>query len=674
MAPANTANSIDAAQNNTNQGCTWATTGMNMGSGTPTTALHPALGSKSTSTSSTSETINNPDHAPSVATATATATTSTATATTALNPETTSNCATSPQAATSDPVSELPDTSKATSGDTGAKDANTNTDSVNRTLPLSSALDLIPLQSHSHDAVPRQTLIKALASVVRDNKPEALPLGASASAMASSSSQPQASGSGTTPVGSASLIPARNQHMRSSSASASKRLADALDNLASSANLNTPLTAFPALRSPCFYHQRFDDAVNIDKVLEEITNDEYMSHSRLVQTATGVREVSKQLQRRPIKRAVRNVMIVTKARDNELVHLTRELATWLMSTPRYGSSLGVNVYVDAKLRNSKRFNAAGILHDNPRFEHMLKYWSPDLCWSQPEKFDLVLTLGGDGTVLFTSWLFQRIVPPVLSFALGSLGFMTTFEFEKYKEHLNRVMGEDGMKINLRMRFTCTVWRAGALPGEMEEGDQFEVLNELVIDRGPSPYVSQLELYGDDDLITVVQADGCIFSTPTGSTAYSLSAGGPLVHPDIPGLLLTPICPHTLSFRPMVLSDSMALRVAVPRNSRATAYCAFDGKGRVELRQGDYVTITASQYPFPTVTRTDSEWFDSVRRTLKWNVRAAEQKPFDATSSATSEVDAEEEKWDIDTDSAYYTSEDGSVAASPVRRQMSILEL
>jgi NAD+ kinase len=546
-----------------------------------------------------------------------------------------------------------------------------------KSLLLTSSLDQRlsqPRQSPQilyHDSVPRQTILKALASVSRGKKPEALPLGSPVMASSSSSSSSQLHGAGAV-VGSG--VQPENQHAGSTSASASKRLADALNDLANSANLSTPLTAFPTLRSPCFYHQRFDDAVNIDKVLEEIKNDEYMSHSRLVQTATGVREVSKQLQRRPIRRAVRNVMIVTKARDNELVHLTRELATWLMSTPRYGSTLGVNVYVDAKLRNSKRFNAPGILSDNPRYEHMLKYWTPDLCWSQPEKFDLVLTLGGDGTVLFTSWLFQRIVPPVLSFSLGSLGFMTTFEFEKYKEHLNRVMGDDGMKINLRMRFTCTVWRAGALPGEMEEGDQFEVLNELVIDRGPSPYVSQLELYGDDELITVVQADGCIFSTPTGSTAYSLSAGGPLVHPDIPGLLLTPICPHTLSFRPMVLSDSMALRVAVPRNSRATAYCAFDGKGRVELRQGDYVTITASQYPFPTVTRTDSEWFDSVRRTLRWNVRAAEQKPFDSGSAADSETEAEAEKWDIDTDSAYYTSEDGSVSASPVRRQMSMLEL
>ena len=200
----------------------------------------------------------------------------------------------------------------------------------------------------------------------------------------------------------------------------SSQLQDALAGLGNSNRSLTPATAFPALQSPCFYHNRFDDAVDINKVLEEIKNDEYMSHHRLVQTATGVREVSKQLQRRPIKRAVKNVMIVTKARDNDLVYLTRELAAWLLRTPRYGSDIGVNVYVDAKLRNSKRFGASSIVDEDPRFESMLRYWTPDLCWTNPEKFDLVLTLGGDGTVLFTSWLFQRIVPPTLSFSLGSL--------------------------------------------------------------------------------------------------------------------------------------------------------------------------------------------------------------------------------------------------------------
>jgi NAD+ kinase len=252
----------------------------------------------------------------------------------------------------------------------------------------------------------------------------------------------------------------------------------------------TPSTArFSGLKSPCFFHQRFDNAVNYDRVLEEITGDEYMSHSRLMQTATSVREVSRQLQRRPVKMAVKNVMIVTKARDNMLVTLTREITEWLLTTPRYGSELGVNVYVDAKLRNSQRFGAKSLIEKNEKFGAMLDYWTPDLCWTSPEKFDLVITLGGDGTVLYTSWLFQRVVPPVLSFSLGSLGFLTNFEYQKFREQLDRVMGDAGMRCNLRMRFTCTVYRAEH--GDQQEGEQFEVLNELVIDRVSYPLQSHM---------------------------------------------------------------------------------------------------------------------------------------------------------------------------------------
>lgn len=231
--------------------------------------------------------------------------------------------------------------------------------------------------------------------------------------------------------------------------------------------------------------------------------------------------------------------------------------------------------------------------------------------------------------------------------------------------MDRVIDE-GIRVNLRMRFTCTVYRAIApeeavladksgkkrkaikRPGgeilmstvdkkgwEALEGgasassstqtpmtasnskqrekeimcfttrpvEQFEVLNDLVVDRGPSPFVSLLELFGkllslltsahrpseadivgDEHHLTTVQADGLTVSTPTGSTAYSLSAGGSLVHPQIPALLITPICPHTLSFRPMLLPDSMELRICVPYNSRSTAWASFDGRGRVELKR------------------------------------------------------------------------------------------
>ena len=265
-----------------------------------------------------------------------------------------------------------------------------------------------------------------------------------------------------------------------------------------------------------------------------------------------------------------------------------------------------------------------------------------------------------------------------------------------------------MRVNLRMRFTCTVYRAPhRLPHSKDqyslapvEGESFEVLNELVIDRGPSPYVSNLELYGDNELLTVVQADGCIISTPTGSTAYSLSAGGPLTHPSIPGILLTPICPHTLSFRPMVLSDTLLLKVCVPRSSRSTAYASFDGKGRVELKRGDYVQVEAGKYPFPTVVGeggTGGEWFESVRRALRWNNRGAVQKGFggSAVSRMPSEdieeqrgeeydqdEEGEDEEWDIDADpieasvapsvadSGIGVSEGSSANPSPLRRQRS----
>jgi NAD+ kinase len=367
------------------------------------------------------------------------------------------------------------------------------------------------------EAIPKQTILKALASAGRNPNMTATSLGGMLQQQQAAQQQAQAQKHGdntTAPPGSA----------RPNTAASQTQLSAALTELAASRNGLTPTTAitrFPALQSPCFYHQRFDDAVNIERVLEEISADDGMSHSRLMQTATSVREISKQLQRRPIKRAVRNVMIVTKARDNQLVTLTRKLAEWLLDTPRYGSDLGVTVYVDAKLRNSKRFDAPGILAQEERFQHMLRYWTPDICGNQPEKFDLVVTLGGDGTVLYTSWLFQGIVPPILSFSLGSLGFLTNFEFDRFKEHLNKVMGEEGMRVQMRMRFTCTVYRNGREKGQdtnrLEEAEQFEVLNELVIDRGPSPYVSNLELYGDDKLLTVVQADGCIFSTPTGTS-------------------------------------------------------------------------------------------------------------------------------------------------------------
>ena len=129
---------------------------------------------------------------------------------------------------------------------------------------------------------------------------------------------------------------------------------------------------------------------------------------------------------------------------------------------------------------------------------------------------------------------------------------------------------------------------------------------------------------------------------------------------------------------MVLSDTLALRIAVPPNSRSSAYCSFDGKGRIELKQGDYVTLEASQYPFPTVMAGNNEWVESVQRALRWNVRGAVQKGFD-------EGEGNDEHWEIDvdnpqtygTDSGIGPSEDGDTnggTASPMRQKMSLLDM
>jgi NAD kinase len=136
--------------------------------------------------------------------------------------------------------------------------------------------------------------------------------------------------------------------------------------------------------------------------------------------------------------------------------------------------------------------------------------------------------------------------------------------------------------------------------------RYHVLNEIVIDRGPAPYLSNLEVVADGCPVTRVQADGIIIATPTGSTAYSLSSGGSMVHPSVPAVLFTPICPHSLSFRPVLFPHDVVLQIKVPEDARAS----------------DSVVVCASRYPVPTFSCKDptTDWFASVSGCLRWNER------------------------------------------------------
>ncbi|THZ93557.1 ATP-NAD kinase [Aureobasidium pullulans] len=258
------------------------------------------------------------------------------------------------------------------------------------------------------------------------------------------------------------------------------------------------------------------------------------------------------------------------------------------------------LYVQDKLQDLKSFDVESILEGDESKQSRLKYWDEALCKRMPHKFDIVLALGGDGTVLFASLLFQRIVPPVLSFAMGSLGFLTKFDFARYQAILPRAFN-DGITVSLRLRFEGTIMRSIRREGHSDEDhvqrrldeelvgaeaddhhthkpeSAYHILNEIVLDRGPSGTMVALDVYGDEECFTTIAADGLIVATPTGSTAYNLAAGGSLCHPDNPVILLTAIAAHTLNFRPIILPDTMVLRIGVPYDARSSAYTSFDGK-------------------------------------------------------------------------------------------------
>ena len=182
---------------------------------------------------------------------------------------------------------------------------------------------------------------------------------------------------------------------------------------------------------------------------------------------------------------------------------------------------------------------------------------------------------------------------------------------------------DCICLSIRMRLDCRIIDQNGIVKA-----RYNVLNEVVIDRGSSPYLAALECFCDDVHLTTVQADGVIFATPTGSTAYSLAAGSSVVHPAVPCILVTPICPHVLSFRSMVFPDHVILRCYVPHDARAEASVAFDGKHRQELHRGDSVQIRMSAYPVPTINRQDhsADWLSSLKRNFNFNSRPR-QRPL-----------------------------------------------
>lgn len=243
------------------------------------------------------------------------------------------------------------------------------------------------------------------------------------------------------------------------------------------------------------------------KPVPTIIQSRHLTKRQLSDMAWNVRKLSKKLGSIKLKIQVKTVFVVSKAHDESIVSLTRKITRWLLSKDRDTPYV---VYVERRMETHPDFGAWQLLQEEPSAEGRLTFWDPKLVQEKPQLFDFVITLGGDGTVLYSSWLFQRIVPPVLSFALGSLGFLTNFDFADYQKTLENAF-RDGVVVSLRLRFECTIMRSKAratdphspsltrrdLVEELigEEGEDtlthtpdrvHEILNDVVLDRGPNP--------------------------------------------------------------------------------------------------------------------------------------------------------------------------------------------
>lgn len=251
-----------------------------------------------------------------------------------------------------------------------------------------------------------------------------------------------------------------------------------------------------------------------DQSAPTVVHSRHLTKGQLSDMAWNVRKLSKRLGSVKLKLKVKAVVVVTKACDESLIKLTRDLTKWLLSKDR---DTLYTVYVQESFQNHPNFDGARLVDevDEPSARDRLRYWNGHIATDHPQTFDFVITLGGDGTVLYTSWLFQRIVPPVLSFSLGSLGFLTKFDFSNYQDTITKSF-RDGVAISLRLRFECTVMRSNPrrLPAVDEEGNivkkdlvdelvgeeigdtlthvpdkEFQILNDIVVDRGPNPSMS-----------------------------------------------------------------------------------------------------------------------------------------------------------------------------------------
>ena len=230
-----------------------------------------------------------------------------------------------------------------------------------------------------------------------------------------------------------------------------------------------------------------------------------------------------------------------------------------------------------------------------------------------DRVDLVIVLGGDGTLLAVARAIDERPVPVLGVNLGTLGFLAGISLDELFPTLEDVLA-DRLRVETRMRLDVRVEHEG------RELGRYLALNDAVITKTALSRIIDLETWADDVEVTTYHGDGLIAATPTGSSAYSLSAGGPLLLPGIGAIVLTPICPHALTQRPIVLPESSRVEIRVLDTHAGEVHLTVDGQVGRQLADGDRVTLCAAEVPLQLLVPPDRNPFEVMRNKLRWGAR------------------------------------------------------
>ncbi|SPF33117.1 putative inorganic polyphosphate/ATP-NAD kinase [Candidatus Sulfotelmatobacter kueseliae] len=248
-------------------------------------------------------------------------------------------------------------------------------------------------------------------------------------------------------------------------------------------------------------------------------------------------------------------------------------------------------------------------------EETAKYTTGQEIVPRPEMgarpLDLAVVLGGDGTLLSAARVTAAIDVPLLGVNLGSLGFLTEVPIQSLYSMLDAI-AEGRAAVERRSLMQCELLRGDTVRGS------YLVFNDAVVNKTALARLNNYDLYVDKTFVSSYRADGMIVATPTGSTAYSLSAGGPVLMPTVNAFVITPVAPHSLTHRPLVVPDSVEIEILL-RSQEEVAYLSLDGQPGLDLRDGDRVRCRRSEHQV-TLFRTGLDFFHVLRSKLKWGER------------------------------------------------------